>query len=159
MAEAEKTGNMKDITEMISSRECKIKLVDRETKDVFEWTAVHGMRQTKNFLDYFKAKTGSNVIGFFLTSSADDAGRVVGWHDWSTAKAEYNRLGYLIRQDHGYDELYVIKSHSSVPLEDEIKVDTDKKNTTATLAKAFKNFQKGKLEKRIMLQSFAEKVA
>ena len=159
MAEAEKTGNMKDITETISSRECKIKLVDRETKDVFEWTANHGMRQTKNFLDYFKTKTGSNVIGFFLTSSADDAGRVVGWHDWSTAKAEYNRLGYLIRQDHGYDELYVIKSHSSVPLEDEIKVNTDKKNTTATLAKAFKNFQKGKLEKRIMLQSFAEKVA
>ena len=156
---AEESGNPYDAAERISTTDCKIKLVDRETKKVFEWTAVHGMRQTENFLNYFKFKTGSNVIGFFLTSSPDDAGRVVGWRDWTEQRSQYNRLGYLIAQSHGYDELYVIKTHSSVLMEDEIKVNTEKKNTTATLAKAFSKFQKGKLDKRIMLQSFAEKVA
>ena len=143
----------------ISANECRIKMVDRETKKVFDWTAVHGMRQTENFINYYKFKTGSNVIGFFLTSSADDAGRVIGWRNWHDQRTEYNRLGYLIASDHGYDELYVIKSHSTVSIEDEINVDTSKQNSTATLARAFKKFQKGKLEKRIMLQSFAEKVA
>jgi|TARA_B110000263_G_scaffold189317_1_gene166989 hypothetical protein len=151
------------LTERIDTKDCGIRLVDKETKKVFEWTASHGFQQTNNFINYFKFKTGSNVIGFFLTTHTDDAARIVGfnggWDAWHAEKSEYNRKGYLIVEDHAYDELYVIKSHASVMMEEEIKIDSNKNNTTATLTKAFKKFQKGKLDKRIMLQSFAEKVA
>jgi hypothetical protein len=146
-------------TERIETRDSNIRLVDKETKKVFEWTACHGFRQTENFINYFKYKTGSNVLGFFLTTSSDDAGRMVGWNQWQDRKSDYNRNGYMIVDDHGYDELYVIKQHASVLMEDEINIDTNKVNSTASLTKAFKKFQKGKLEKRIMLQRFAEMVA
>jgi hypothetical protein len=145
--------------ERIETRDCHIRLVDKETKKVFEWTACHGFRQTENFINYFKFKTGSNVLGFFLATAADDAGRMVGWSKWQDVKADYNRNGYMIVDDHGYDDLYVIKQHTSVMMEDEINIDTNKVNSTASLTKAFKKFQKGKLEKRIMLQRFAEMVA
>ena len=146
-------------TERIETRDSNIRLVDKETKKVFDWTACHGFRQTENFINYFKYKTGSNVLGFFLTTSSDDAGRMVGWNQWQDRKSDYNRNGYMIVDDHGYDELYVIKQHTSVLMEDEINIDTNKVNSTASLTKAFKKFQKGKLEKRIMLQRFAEMVA
>jgi|TARA_B100000809_G_scaffold248196_1_gene278040 hypothetical protein len=151
------------LTKRIDTKDCGIRLVDKETKKVFEWTASHGFQQTNNFIEYYKFKTGSNVIGFFLTTHADDAGRIVGfnggWGKWQEEKSEYNRKGYLIVEDHAYDELYVIKSHASVMMEEEIKIDNNKNNTTATLTKAFMKFRKGKLDKRIMLQRFAEKVA
>ena len=145
--------------ERIDTRESHIRLVDKETKKVFDWTACHGFRQTENFINYFKYKTGSNVLGFFLTSASDDAIRMVGWSEWQDVKTDYNRNGYMIVENRGYDELYVIKQHASVMMEDEINIDSNKVNSTASLTKAFKKFQKGKLEKRIMLQRFAEMVA
>lgn len=150
----------KRINTYVNENRIKIKLVDPETKKVFEWTDSNGSRQTENFLNYYKFKTGSNILGFFLTSAASEAGRKVGWSEWEReGKSQYNREGFIIVEDRGYDELYVIKSHATVAMEEGIKIDTSKTNSTASIARAFKKFQKGKLDKRIMLQRFAEKVA
>ncbi len=150
----------KRINTYVDENRIKIKLVDPETKKVFEWTDSHGSQQTENFLNYYKFKTGSNILGFFLTSAAGEAGRKVGWSEWEReGKSQYNREGFVIVEDRGYDELYIIKSHATVAMEEGIKIDTSKTNSTASIARAFKKFQKGKLDKRIMLQRFAEKVA
>ena len=53
----------------------------------------------------------------------------------------------------------MIKANKSVQTEDEIDLDTDKQLTTAQITRAFKKFQKGKLEKRVLLNRFAEMVA
>ena len=147
------------------------KLVDTETKKVFDWNRRSNWSETRNTLEYYKYKTFSNVVGFFLCTSGDTAGRIgsrdiqlktgstFNQESYTVAKSEYNRNGFFISKNLGYSELYVIKANKSVQTEDEIDLDTDKELSTAQITRAFKKFQKGKLEKRVLLNRFAEMVA
>ena len=111
------------------------------------------------------------MVGFFLCTSGDTAGRIgsrdiqlktgstFNQESYTVAKSEYNRNGFFISKNLGYSELYVIKANKSVQTEDEIDLDTDKELSTAQITRAFKKFQKGKLEKRVLLNRFAEMVA
>jgi len=160
-----------NIENQIGGDPVRNKLVDTETKKVFDWTRKSNWGETRNTLEYYKYKTFSNVVGFFLCTSGDQAGRI-GSKDqriktgssfsqeaYTVAKSEYNRNGFFISTNLGYSELYVIKANKSVQTEDEIDLDTDKQLTTAQITRAFKKFQKGKLEKRVLLNRFAEMVA
>ncbi len=160
-----------NIENQIGGDPVRNKLVDTETKKVFDWTRKSTWGETRNTLEYYKYKTFSNVVGFFLCTSGDQAGRI-GSKDqriktgssfsqeaYTVAKSDYNRNGFFISTNLGYSELYVIKANKSVQTEDEIDLDTDKQLTTAQITRAFKKFQKGKLEKRVLLNRFAEMVA
>ena len=150
-------------TAEIEHKDVRNKLVDRDSKKVFNWSRKDRRQETKNFLEYYKWKTSSNVCGFFLCTSSETAGRVGSGSYYSPEfrekRKEYNRNGFIINTDLGYTELYVIKANTKVDTEDEIDLDTDKKLSTAQITRAFKKFQKGKLEKRILLNHFAELVA
>ena len=150
------------VRQMDFSSEHKNRLIDRDTQKTFKFNARGGTAQTADFLEYYKYKTGSNICGFFLATSSDKAARFAGRYrspEYEQARSEYNRFGYTIVEQAGYDELYAIKSTSGIDEEDEMKVDHTKKVTTASLTSAFKRHRKNKLDKRIMLQRFAQLVA
>ena len=149
----------------------RTKLVDTETKKTFDWNRKSNCQETVNCLEYYKFKTGSNVVGFFLCTSSDTAGRLATYSpkkgrkvgailpEYDLHRNQYNREGYIVVRNLGYSELYVIKANKSVQTDDEINLDTEKKLTTAQITRAFKKFQSGKLEKRVLLNRFAEMVA
>jgi len=147
----------------IERKEVRNKLVDRDTKKVFDWHRNTGRQETKNFLEYYKYKTSSNVCGFFLCTSSDTAAEICTHdrygEDFMKIRSEYNKNGFVVNTDSGYSELYVIKANKKVDTEDEINIDTDKKQSTSQMARAFKKFQKGKLEKRVLLNRFTEMVS
>ena len=126
------------------------------------------MQETKNCLEYFKFKTKSNVVGFFLTHESNVAGKIGAWDSkngmvrwnsqYTNARDQFSRQGYYIAHNLGYTELYVIKVKNN-STSDEIELKEDSKVTTGSLTRAFKKFQKGKLENRYLLNKFSEMVA
>ena len=144
------------------------KLVDRETNKVLDWSRSSNMQETKNCLEYYKFKTKSNVVGFFLTHESNVAGKIGAWDSkngmvrwnsqYTNARDQFSRQGYYIAHHLGYTELYVIKVKNN-STSDEIELKEDSKVTTGSLTRAFKKFQKGKLENRYLLNKFSEMVA
>ena len=125
------------------------------------------MRCHKPMFDYFKHKTDSQLIGFFVTS-----GRNLTYNDLSTfsedpynnsydemvkARKELKDNGVITKKNIGYDELYILSKSKLEVKDEEVNITTDM--TAAKMKQQFlKNFKSKKVS-RVLLNKFIDKVA
>ena len=125
------------------------------------------MRCHKPMFDYFKHKTNSQLIGFFVTS-----GRNLSYNDMSNfskdpynnsyeemmkARKELKENGVITKKNIGYDELYILPKSKLEVKDEEVNITTDM--TAAKMKQQFlKNF-KSKRVSRVLLNKFIDKVA
>ncbi len=111
-----------------------------------------------------KKSLGINLLGFFLTSgggrrASSNLSWVINRYPMESELAEFRKNKFLIDSGTAYDELYVINVKGleidEVDHIGEVEVGSSK----SELRKALKKNTKGKLQNRILLNAFVEKVA
>jgi hypothetical protein len=111
-----------------------------------------------------KRSLGINLLGFFLTSGSGR--RNIGNLSYAMSRyptdedaAKFRKEKFLIETETAYDELYIINTKGleidEVDHMDSVQVGSSK----AEIRKALKKNTKGKLQNRILLNAFIEKVA
>lgn len=123
----------------------------------------HFITYHKPMLEYYKHKTGSTVIGYYI------AGRTLKYWDINTftgksnyqlfedAKSEMRKNKCVTMKNNGYDELFIITQNNLKIEDEEVNITTDM--TTAKMKSQFlKNFKSKKLS-RVLLNKFVERVA
>jgi hypothetical protein len=124
---------------------------------------------TKALYQFLKSVTGCNLVGFFIASGSDiryafdkyvcDATSVQGYHDQQIEfKKQLNKDKSIVSYTSGMDELYILKGGKTLQINDEgLKVDSNA--SKGQLTTAFKKMTKGKLQNRVILSKFIDRVA
>ena len=119
---------------------------------------------TSQLLTAIKKMVGVNLLGFYLTagSGKNTAGTLSYVIDrWPTQDeiVAFRKDKFLIEKDTAYDELFVINTKGleidEVDHMDSVKVGSSK----SEIRKALKKNTKGKLQNRVLLNAFIDKVA
>ena len=119
---------------------------------------------TDMFLLGLKKTSGINLLGFFLTTgggrrAASNLSGVIGRYPKDSEISEFRKNKFLIEKGTSYDELYIINTKGleidEVNHVGEVAVGSSK----AEIRKALKKNTKGKLQNRVLLNAFIEKVA
>ena len=121
-------------------------------------------RYTSMYLIGLKKTTGINLLGFFLTSGsgrrvAGNISSVTGTYPKESELSDFRRNKFMIEKGTAYDELYIINTKGlEIDEVDHIgKVAAG--SSKAEIRKALKKNTKGKLQNRVLLNAFIEKVA
>ena len=123
---------------------------------------------TKPFYQMFKAITGSNTCGFFIAGNREfryaydkfvvDANTPFDFWQADEVKKKWNREKSVIGYQSGLDELYILKGGKHLETTDE-GLQVDAGASKGALTTAFKKMTKGKLQNRVILSKFIEKIA
>lgn len=125
---------------------------------------------TKGLYKLLKASTGSNTCGFFLCSNRDVRyafTTMVGYQTTTTFeqyqeqedfRKTFNREKSIVSRNAGLDELYILKGGKHLEITDE-GLEVEAGASKGKLTTAFKKMTKGKLQNRVILQKFIEKIA
>ena len=115
-----------------------------------------------------KHSTGSNTVGFFVASNRDL--RYAFSHYFRDSKtgdydsqlkefrSKINKEKAVATTKSGLDELYIIKGGKNLEVNDE-GLQVDENATKGQLTTAFKKMTKGKLQNRVILSKFIDRVA
>jgi hypothetical protein len=138
---------------------------DKKTKvRVFPSEVMGRNRYTDLYLTGLKKTSGINLLGFFLTTgggkrAASNLSYVIGRYPKDSEISEFRKNKFLIEKGTSYDELYIINTKGleidEVNHVGEVAVGSSK----AEIRKALKKNTKGKLQNRVLLNAFIEKVA
>lgn len=149
--------------DQLSSKYRKFFFNDKETGKTFDiepygW-GEGSRRNTNTLLTLLKAKTDSNLIGFFLWDEP--------WHNFVyrfgiSGNADYHRSVTKFWKENkfysvksaGYDEYYVIDVKSLRKTDNELNIDTKVQKTTRQMAKVFSKFASKKAVNRVLLRQF-----
>ena len=133
-------------------------ITDSVTKKVYKVNGLGRKDVQGTFLQILRDRTGSNVIGFFLTNHTyrNIDGRYKTWGD-SSESAFYRKNGFFPAKDVGYDEFYVINPAKLAGRESE-NMDIDPKQSKAAAKKEFIRSLTQKNNNRILLKMFMKQV-
>lgn len=117
---------------------------------------------TQYLLKVLKARTNTNLIGFYLYNGNFKSLYTTRLVDYVYVSNEKNRThwsenGYVSLTNSGYDEYYIIKTSNSFNTDDKLEVDS-----TMTKGKVLKNFIKFNTKKsvnRTLLSKFITKIS
>lgn len=116
---------------------------------------------TKILLKNLESRTNANVIGYYLVSGSSRTMRqtISSYfpNDSEMAFNKFNEKRYVEITNKGYTYYYVIKG-------DSLQIETGELNighatSAKAIAKAFGKYSKNKLDNRVMLSKFIEKIA
>ena len=116
---------------------------------------------TSLYLRFLKETTGVNLLGFFLTQSSrvQNLVGVIDRYLKDDEVREFRKNKFWIEKGTAYDELYIINSKGleidGVDHINEVSAGASK----SELRKALKKNTKNKLQNRVMLNAFIEKIA
>jgi len=117
----------------------------------------------KQFLNYFKQKTGSTVIGYYVCGrklnywDVNSFSKKDGYAPYEDAKIELRKNKVVTFTDIGYDELF-ITTRSNIKIDDtEAEISSDM--TASKMKQAWAKSFKQKKMSRVLLNKFVERVA
>ena len=117
----------------------------------------------KQFLDYFKQKTGSTVIGYYVCGrklnywDVNNFSKKDGYAPYEAAKIELRKNKVVTFTDIGYDELF-ITTRNNIKIDDtEAEISSDM--TASKMKQAWAKSFKQKKMSRVLLNKFVERVA
>ena len=117
----------------------------------------------KQFLNYFKNKTGSTVIGFYVCGKKlnywdiNNFSKKDGYAPYEDARAELRKNKVVTFTDIGYDELF-ITTKNNIKIDDtEAEISSDM--TASKMKQAWAKSFKQKKMSRVLLNKFVERVA
>ena len=141
--------------------------------------SVHDYRQTSSMTEalvrFQREVFNINIVNFFLVDrmkkyemqrqletqrqSRKESSDFVDWEDVHLAMKEWRKNKYMIAPEMmGFNEQYLVQGGKSLEVE-ETTLEVAEDATVAQMAKAFKKFSSGKLEKRKLLSRFINMVA
>ena len=117
----------------------------------------------KQFLNYFKQKTGSTVIGYYVCGrklnywDVNNFSKKDGYQPYEDAKIELRKNKVVTFTDIGYDELF-ITTKNNIKIDDtEAEISSDM--TASKMKQAWAKSFKQKKMSRVLLNKFVERVA
>ena len=117
----------------------------------------------KQFIDYFKQKTGSTVIGYYVCGrklnywDVNNFSKKDGYAPYEAAKIELRKNKVVTFTDIGYDELF-ITTRNNIKIDDtEAEISSDM--TASKMKQAWAKSFKQKKMSRVLLNKFVERVA
>ena len=117
----------------------------------------------KQFLNYFKHKTGSTVIGYYVCGrklnywDVNNFSKKDGYAPYEAAKIELRKNKVVTFTDIGYDELF-ITTRNNIKIDDtEAEISSDM--TASKMKQAWAKSFKQKKMSRVLLNKFVERVA
>ena len=138
--------------------------VDPITKKQFKFTGRDSASETEAHISVLRARTGCNVVGFYLASSSKNG--VIRKNDmhWlfpnqnlDEVRKELKKNRVAVADSFGYDEYYVIPTGNMALETEELKVSSEM--TKGRMAKAFMNHMRGKTLNRVLLNKFVQQIA
>jgi hypothetical protein len=118
--------------------------------------------QTNALIRLLKARTGSNVIGFYVINGRDFNRKV---HEWfpkqmnhEEIKDNFRKSKFAVLENTGYDEYYILRS-SSLDTDEDSTFEVKENSTFRGIASAFTKYNSGKHNSRVVLNRFIGLIA
>ena len=138
--------------------------VDPITKKQFKFTGRDSASETEAHISVLRARTGCNVVGFYLASSSKNGAIRKNDMHWlfpnqnlDEVRKELKKNRVAVADSFGYDEYYVIPTGNMALETEELKVSSEM--TKGRMAKAFMNHMRGKTLNRVLLNKFVQQIA
>ena len=153
----EKGYDVIDSQVVIDDRKTRVRVMNEQNSSRYYRRA----DTTSLYLRFLKETTGVNLLGFFLTQSSrvQNLVGVIDRYLKDDEVREFRKNKFWIEKGTAYDELYIINSKGleidSVDHINEVSAGASK----SELRKALKKNTKNKLQNRVMLNAFIEKIA
>jgi hypothetical protein len=166
--------------EHFDTRKQNVILRDPVSKKSILIDAKHDFRQSSSMTEalvrFQREVFNINIVNFFLIdrmkkydmqshlekqriSRGEDVNTYAEWEDVHLAMKEWRKNKYMIAPEMmGFNEQYLVQGGKSLEVEETI-LEVAEDATVAQMAKAFKKFSSGKLEKRKLLSRFINMVA
>ena len=161
-----RTNKYLDSTNVVSGYDRRSLHIDDKVSRTRTYPTRNGriLKETDILLEALKKSLGINLLGFFLTSGSGR--RMAGnlsyvMNDYPTDEeiAKFRKNKFLIESGTSYDELYIINTKGlEIDEVDHIGA-VEVGSSKAEIRKALKKNTKGKLQNRVLLNAFIEKVA
>lgn len=116
--------------------------------------------QTDALIRLLKNRTKSNVIGFYVINGRDFNRKVYHWftknHD--SIKENFRKTKFMILENTGYDEYYILRSNS-LDTDEDSTFEVKEGATFKGIASAFTKYNSGKHSSRVVLNRFIGLIA
>jgi len=137
-------------------------LTDPVTKHEEVFDSTEYGESTGHFVKMLKARTGCNVVGFYIISGRDFNRRLNNFYPKSVnfyeKKMEFRKNKFAVIQSAGFDEYYVLRSES-LDTEEDNQFVVKENATTRGLVNAFSKYAGGRLANRIVLNKFIGQIS
>jgi hypothetical protein len=118
--------------------------------------------QTNAFIRLLKARTGSNVIGFYVINGRDFNRKVYQWfpkqNNHEEIKDNFKKSKFAILENTGYDEYYILRSNG-LDTDEDSTFEVKENSTFRGIASAFTKYNNGKHNSRVVLNRFIGLIA
>ena len=138
--------------------------VDPITKKQFKFTGRDSASETEAHISVLRARTGCNVVGFYLAQSSKNGAirrNDMYWlfpnQNLDEVRKELKKNRVAVADSFGYDEYYVIPTGNMALETEELKVSSEM--TKGRMAKSFMNHMRGKTLNRVLLNKFVQQIA
>lgn len=113
--------------------------------------------QTKALIKLLRARTNSNVIGFYVISGRDFGRKLVEWFPKQTnheeLKADFRKNKFMVLQNSGYNEYYILRSNG-LDTEEDSTFEVKENSTFRGIASAFAKYNSNRISSRVVLNRF-----
>jgi len=113
--------------------------------------------QTKALVKLLKARTNSNVIGFYVISGRDFGRKLPQWfpkqNNHEEMKSDFRKNKFMVLQNSGYDEYYILRS-SGLDTEEDTTFEVKENSTFRGIASAFAKYNGSRINSRVVLNRF-----
>jgi len=117
---------------------------------------------TSHFIKLLKARTNSNIVGFYVLSGRELGRNLYSFFgsaaDTSKLKATFRKEKSLTVTSSGFDEYYLLRSEG-LDTEEETELEVKENATTRGLVSAFTKFSGGRQSSRVVLNRFINMIA
>jgi len=152
----EVNGELQAIRGSYTSKRDVMVIRDPKTKQQEIVSNNWGSEVTASYLKLLKARTGCNVVGFYVLSSRDFRRAAYRYApksvDQDLLRAQFRKNKYAVFTNAGYDEYYLLKS-DAMDTDDDVEFEV-KSQTTRGLVSAFSKYTGNRLNNRVVLNRF-----
>lgn len=114
-------------------------------------------QMTSAFIKLLKARTGSNVIGFYVISGRQFNRNIYNFFprgsDFEEIKSKFRKEKFSVLTNAGYDEYYILRSEG-LDTEDDVEMQVKENASTRSLVSAFSKYAGGRVSNRVILNRF-----
>ena len=118
--------------------------------------------QTNAFIRLLKARTGSNIIGFYVITGRDFNRKIHQWFpkqmNHEEMKDNFRKSKFAILENTGYDEYYILRSNG-LDTDEDSTFEVKEGVTFKGIASAFTKYNSGKHNSRVVLNRFIGLIA
>jgi hypothetical protein len=118
----------------------------------------HGRNLTTSYLKMLKARTNSNIVGFFVLAGREfsrEAYHFFGNNPMviDSKRAEFRKNKSLVVTSAGYDEYYLLRAEG-LDTDEDVEFEVKENATTRGLVSAFNKYAGNRLANRVVLNRF-----